>query len=77
VGIRPEHVALGAGPLRGTVELIEPTGLGTIAHLSLGGTALKSFALERSALSIGAAVNLDLPLSQLHLFDANDRRVPD
>jgi multiple sugar transport system ATP-binding protein len=77
VGIRPEHIVLGTGPIRATVDLIEPTGLGTIAHLSLGDTALKCFSLERPALSIGAPVSLDLPLAQLHLFDHSGRRVPD
>jgi len=77
VGIRPEHIVLGAGPIRGTVDLIEPTGLGTIVHLTLGGTAIKAFSLERQPLSIGGGVQLDLPLSRLHLFDDAGVRVGD
>jgi multiple sugar transport system ATP-binding protein len=75
VGIRPEHIVLGAGPIRGTVDLIEPTGLGTIVHLTLGGTAIKAFNLERQPLSIGGTVALDLPLLRLHLFDDAGVRV--
>jgi multiple sugar transport system ATP-binding protein len=75
VGIRPEHIVLGSGPIRGTVDLIEPTGLGTIVHLTLGGTAIKAFNLERQPLIIGGAVQLDLPLSRLHLFDDAGVRV--
>jgi multiple sugar transport system ATP-binding protein len=77
VGIRPEHIVLGAGPIRGTVDLIEPTGLGTIVHLTLGGTAIKAFRLERPPLSIGEAIQLDLPLARLHLFDDAGVRVGD
>ena len=77
VGIRPEHIVLGTGPIRGTVDLIEPTGLGTIVHLTLGGTAIKAFNLERQPLTIGGEVQLDLPLSRLHLFDHAGTRVGD
>jgi multiple sugar transport system ATP-binding protein len=75
VGIRPEHVVLGAGPIRGIVDLVEPTGFGTIAHLTLGATALKAFSLERLPLSIGGALPMDLPAHKLHLFDAAGVRI--
>jgi multiple sugar transport system ATP-binding protein len=75
IGIRPEHIALGAGPIQGVVDLVEPTGLGTIAHLRLAGAALKAFSLERMALTIGAGVSMDLPAHRLHLFDADGVRV--
>jgi multiple sugar transport system ATP-binding protein len=75
VGLRPEHITLGSGPLQATVELVEPTGLGTIAHLSLAGTALKAFSLARLPLSIGGSVSMDLPAARLHLFDAQGVRV--
>jgi len=77
VGIRPEHIVLGSGAIRGTVDLIEPTGLGTIAHLTLGGTELKGFSLERPSLSVGATISLDLPVSRLHLFGGDGTRIPD
>ena len=75
VGIRPEHIALGAGSVQGIVDLVEPTGLGTIAHLTLAGTALKAFSLTRPPLTIDASVAIDLPTRKLHLFDANGVRV--
>ena len=75
VGIRPEHIALGAGSVQGIVDLVEPTGLGTIAHLTLAGTALKAFSLTRPPLTIGAGVAMDLPARSLHLFDADGVRV--
>jgi multiple sugar transport system ATP-binding protein len=75
VGIRPEHVALGAGAIRGVVELVEPTGIGTIAHVRLGGSVLKALSFDRMPLTIGAAIAIDLPAARLHLFDAAGRRV--
>jgi multiple sugar transport system ATP-binding protein len=75
VGIRPEHILLGAGPLQGVVDLVEPTGLGTIAHLTLAGTALRAFTLARPPLTIGACVAVDMPACRLHLFDADGDRV--
>jgi multiple sugar transport system ATP-binding protein len=75
VGIRPEHIALGAGPVQAVVDLVEPTGLGTIAHLTLAGTALKAFSLARPPLAIGAEMAIDLPARRLHLFDADGARV--
>ena len=75
VGIRPEHVALGAGSVQGIVDLVEPTGLGTITHLTLAGTALKAFSLTRQPLTLGSGVTMDLPARKLHLFDADGIRV--
>jgi multiple sugar transport system ATP-binding protein len=75
VGIRPEHIALGAGSVQGIVDLVEPTGLGTIAHLTLAGTAFKAFSLTRPPLALGAGVAMDLPARKLHLFDADGIRV--
>jgi multiple sugar transport system ATP-binding protein len=75
VGIRPEHVALGAGSVQGIVDLVEPTGLGTIVHLTLRDTALKAFSLARPSLTIGASVAVDLPARNLHLFGPDGARV--
>jgi multiple sugar transport system ATP-binding protein len=75
VGIRPEYIALGSGPAEAVVELVEPTGLGTIAHLTLAGTALKAFTLARMPLTIGRALAIELPPHRLHLFDPQGARV--
>jgi multiple sugar transport system ATP-binding protein len=75
VGIRPEHISLGSGALAGVVDLVEPTGLGTIVHLTLGGTALKAFSLERRPLTLGGTLAMQLPPHRLHLFDADGVRV--
>jgi multiple sugar transport system ATP-binding protein len=75
VGIRPEHIAVGNGPIRALVELVEPTGSATIVHVRLGNTVLKAFTLERLPLTIGAPVAIDLPPARLHLFESGGRRV--
>jgi len=75
VGIRPEHIALGSGSVEGVVDLVEPTGLGTIVHVTLAGIALKAFSLARPTLTIGASISMDLPVRKLHLFDADGIRV--
>jgi len=76
VGIRPEHILLGSGTLTAVVDLVEPTGLGTIVHLTLGASALKAFSLERLPLTVGGTLAMDLPPRRLHLFDAHGMRVP-
>jgi multiple sugar transport system ATP-binding protein len=77
VGIRPEHIPVGTPGDPGipcTVELVEPTGLGTILHMRPFGTALKAFTLNRG---VDDAVTIQLPAERLHLFDAQDgQRLP-
>jgi len=75
IGIRPEDIALGEGAIQGVVDLVEPTGLGTIVHLTLAGRALKAFSLARPPLTIGASIAIGLPAHKLHLFDSNGARV--
>jgi multiple sugar transport system ATP-binding protein len=72
VGIRPEHVVLGAAGegMEATVDLVEPTGFGIILHLSLHGLAFKVFTLDRTALSAGPTVHVAFPSPQIHVFDS-------
>jgi multiple sugar transport system ATP-binding protein len=71
VGIRPEHIPVGgAGGIPAKVELVEPTGLGTILHVRPFGATLKSFTLSRDATQVGDTVAIRLPAERLHLFDA-------
>jgi multiple sugar transport system ATP-binding protein len=73
VGIRPEHVPVGSAGEVGIpckVDLVEPTGLGTILHVRPFGVTLKAFTLSRD-LGANDAVTIRLPAERLHLFDAN------
>ncbi|WP_152046753.1 ABC transporter ATP-binding protein [Aureimonas psammosilenae] len=72
VGIRPEHVGLG-GAADGLshashVELVEPTGMGTIVHCAFAGQTIKAFLQGVAALRNGEAVELRLPPERLHVF---------
>jgi multiple sugar transport system ATP-binding protein len=72
VGIRPERVILCDSTLGipARIELVEPTGLGTVAHLELGGQFLKLFTTDRPKIRIGDAVGIDLKSDDLRLFDS-------
>jgi multiple sugar transport system ATP-binding protein len=72
VGIRPERVGLvptGEG-LPARVELVEPTGLGTVVHLDCIGQLLKIFTTDRPRIAVGDIVGLRLAPEELRLFDA-------
>ncbi|CAM5765864.1 sn-glycerol-3-phosphate ABC transporter ATP-binding protein [Labrys miyagiensis] len=70
VGIRPERVQLSAeGSVPARVDLVEPTGLGTVAHLQIGGQDLKLFTTDRPQMSAGETVKLRLAPGDLRLFD--------
>jgi multiple sugar transport system ATP-binding protein len=55
--------------LPGTIELLEPTGLGTIVHIQLGTQRVKAFATERLAVTVGDTIGLAVASSDLLLFD--------
>jgi multiple sugar transport system ATP-binding protein len=72
VGIRPEHIPVGGAAepgIPGKVELVEPTGFGTILHVRPFGVTLKAFTINRDA-TASDAVTIRLPAERLHLFDA-------
>jgi multiple sugar transport system ATP-binding protein len=76
LGIRPEHVAVGGGGhVTAPVDLVEPTGFGTILHLRALGADLKAFTLERRTVQVGEATSVVLPPDRLHLFDADGARL--
>ncbi len=71
VGLRPERITLarsGAGA-RATIDLIEPTGLGSVVHLDLDGQPLKLFTTDRARLAPGEAVVLGVRPDDVLLFD--------
>ena len=78
LGIRPEHVVLGAeGPdaMLAKVDLVEPTGFGIIVHLTLGPVAFKAFTLDRRFLGMQGEVAVGFPVANLHFFDEAGRKV--
>jgi ABC-type sugar transport system ATPase subunit len=78
VGVRPEHVEIGAGALQGTVTLTEPLGRDFLVHLDIGPSSVRSLvpAEQGEHLRTGEEVAITMEPSHLHLFDApTGRRV--
>jgi multiple sugar transport system ATP-binding protein len=68
-GIRPEHLALGAGtPAK--VNVVEPTGPEMHIYAELGGQEVCAITQDRLALSREQAIELSPRLDKIHLFDA-------
>ncbi|WP_131114611.1 ABC transporter ATP-binding protein [Lichenihabitans psoromatis] len=72
VGLRPERITLVApGSPNGTeatIDLVEPTGLGMVVHLLIGGQALKLFTTDRLTLTVGDTVGLTVKPADVLLF---------
>jgi multiple sugar transport system ATP-binding protein len=77
-GIRPEHVLLGEGALRGSVTHVERLGEHSYVYLRLEGAdgtpLLAKATTER--LSIGDLVSLSLPAEHLHVFTEDGVALP-
>jgi ABC-type sugar transport system ATPase subunit len=73
VGIRPHDVVIGGGgPLRATVDLVEPRGHDAVVHLSLQGDTpgeLVAVVNANQAPSSGEEVSVRFRQQAVHLFD--------
>jgi multiple sugar transport system ATP-binding protein len=71
VGIRPERITLGTPEttLATQIDLLEPTGLGTVLHLRLAGQRVKMFTTERLTAGVKDAVGIAVHSRDLLLFD--------
>ena len=78
IGIRPEHVSLGAaaaGSLQVTVTIdrVEQLGAASFLYCSLvSGEQLTVHALGQVGYANGDQVTVNLPVSDIHVFDASD-----
>ncbi|MCL4187694.1 MAG: ABC transporter ATP-binding protein [Rhodobacteraceae bacterium] len=70
LGLRPEHLSFGTGPLAGTVQLVEETGHEAIIAVTLGegGPRLVGRSPAGLALRVGGQVRLALNGPAAHLF---------
>ncbi|MDI9570691.1 MAG: sn-glycerol-3-phosphate ABC transporter ATP-binding protein UgpC [Pseudomonadota bacterium] len=73
VGIRPEAVRIGTGPLRGVLEHLEHTGADTILYLRLGTARLIAREAADFSSPLGAALDLDFDPRSLHFFHKGQR----
>ncbi|MEM9011372.1 MAG: sn-glycerol-3-phosphate ABC transporter ATP-binding protein UgpC [Pseudomonadota bacterium] len=70
LGIRPEHVERGEGPLAMEVHLAEPLGANTLLHGSLDGASFTaSLPGVHRVTSRGEALSFAVDPANLHLFD--------
>ncbi len=73
VGLRPEHLVAdgGEGPIRLSVELVEPLGADTLAHGRLGDTGHALTARLPGAASVedGETLELGIAPEHIHAFD--------
>jgi multiple sugar transport system ATP-binding protein len=67
VGVRPENIRIGAGPLTGKVQVVEPLGAFTVLHLVVEGQ--KVLALVDPHSHWGAEVKLQFDEARFHFFD--------
>jgi len=71
LGLRPEDITVGSGPLAARIRLVEPHGHEQIAQLDIeGGDVLTIRADAALPLKAGEALRWDVRASRLHLFDA-------
>jgi ABC-type sugar transport system ATPase subunit len=69
LGVRPEHVSIGSGPVSGHVQVVEKTGHENIVIIGLeGGQRLTCRVPAPQSWSIGEAVQLSLDTENAHLF---------
>lgn len=72
LGIRPEHVSLcGSGKFSGVVNLVEPMGNHQVVWLKAGGQVLSVVEHGARLFQINEAVQFDLDVQKISLFDAN------
>lgn len=73
VGIRPESLAPGAGPISGEVELIEHLGPETLVYVTIHDVRIVAKAPPGLHLKRGERVSLSLSNTGIHFFHHGDR----
>lgn len=77
-GLRPERIGLaaaGSGRLEGVVDLVEPVGGEAILHVMSGEVRILVREDVRTAPRAGDPVELTFSDSDVHRFDAQERRI--
>jgi ABC-type sugar transport system ATPase subunit len=69
LGVRPEHVTLGAGPMLGVVQLLEQTGHENIVVVRLGdGIRLTGRAPAAQMWRVGESIAIGIDAAEAHVF---------
>jgi sn-glycerol 3-phosphate transport system ATP-binding protein len=77
IGIRPEHIQAGSGPgsLALKVDLVEPLGAESLIHGALPSGEALTVRMSDCAPLAGSVLPVVLPPTNLHVFDAEGRRI--
>lgn len=68
-GIRPEHVVLADGGMKGRIIVDEPTGAETVLALSLGSETIHASFRERLSIGANETLGISFPKDSIHVFD--------
>jgi multiple sugar transport system ATP-binding protein len=69
VGVRPEHVRLGSGPVEGEVVLVEPAGSEGLVHLDAAGCRLVARVRPDELPAVGQRVKVAIRPEEVHRFE--------
>ncbi|TFW20377.1 ABC transporter ATP-binding protein [Massilia arenosa] len=69
LGVRPECISIGDGPLTGTIALVEPMGNHQVAWIECGGQQLSSIVTGTRAVEPGQQVAFGIDTARVSLFD--------
>ena len=75
LGVRPEAISLGEGPLNGTVRLTEHLGAETLVYLDFEGEPMAVRAKPHERFEPGSSVSFSLSMDKAHAFDGGGQRV--
>jgi multiple sugar transport system ATP-binding protein len=77
LGVRPEDMIIGSGPMTATIRVVEPTGHETIVMADVGGAAVTLRVPADIALTPGATQDFSFKMQRLHAFDTSSgQRLP-
>jgi ABC-type sugar transport system ATPase subunit len=76
LGVRPEDIyPYEEGEFIGDVTLVEPLGVETVVHITVGEQSITSLVSGQSDLRIGDKVHFDIVRDRLHYFDSDGNRI--
>jgi multiple sugar transport system ATP-binding protein len=76
LGVRPEALAVGEGPLRGDVELVEHVGAEAFVHVRICGTRVTARVGPDLAARAGDSVSFSVKADAAHIFLEGGRLAP-
>ncbi len=76
LGLRPESLAVGPGPIRGTVAFVEHPGAEKIVYVNVGDRKMTARAAADRPFNVGQDISLFFQEADIHLFHQEERIGP-